>query len=100
MNAHPYLRAYMAGVFTPSLALLITLTVFVLTRLMFHVPIPVERVIIFPMALVPNAFGIWEHFLRVVQAAQPFTHRLPWCWVAIESSFSRAVIPFTACLFP
>jgi len=62
MNAHPYLRAYMAGVFTPSLALLITLTVFVLTRLMFHVPIPIERVIIFPVALVPNAFGIWNIF--------------------------------------
>ena len=60
MNTHPYLRAYMAGVVVPSLALLVALTVFVLTRLVFHIPIPIERVIIFPMALVPNAFGLWN----------------------------------------
>ena len=60
MNTHPYLRAYMAGVVVPSLVLLVALTVFILTRLVFQVPIPIERVIIFPMALVPNAFGIWN----------------------------------------
>ncbi len=62
MNTHPYLRAYMAGIAMPSLGLLVALTVFILTRLVFHVPIPIERVIIFPMALVPNAFGIWNIF--------------------------------------
>jgi hypothetical protein len=60
MNTHPYLRAYMAGIVLPSLGLLVALTVFILTRLVFHVPIPIERVIVFPMALVPNAFGIWN----------------------------------------
>lgn len=60
MNTHPYLRAYMAGIVAPSLGLLVALTVFILTRLVFQVPIPLERVIIFPMALVPNAFGIWN----------------------------------------
>ena len=60
MNTHPYLRAYMAGIVAPSLALLVALTVFILTRLVFHVPIPIERVIIFPMALVPSAFGLWN----------------------------------------
>src|SRR6266852_9409473 len=60
MNTHPYLRAYMAGIVAPSLGLLIALTVFILTRLVFHVPIPIERVIIFPMALVPSVFGIWN----------------------------------------
>ena len=39
MNTHPYLRAYMAGVVVPSLGLLVALTVFILTRLVFHVPI-------------------------------------------------------------
>jgi hypothetical protein len=48
----------MAGILAPSLGLLIALMVFILTRLVFHIPIPIERVIIFPMALVPNAFGI------------------------------------------
>ncbi|HEY6183022.1 MAG TPA: hypothetical protein VIW67_12300 [Terriglobales bacterium] len=62
MNTHPYLRAYMAGIVAPSLGLLIALTAFILTRLVFHVPIPLERVIIFPMALVPNAFGLWNIF--------------------------------------
>jgi hypothetical protein len=50
----------MAGILAPSLGLLIALVVFILTRLVFHIPIPIERVIIFPMALVPNAFGIWN----------------------------------------
>jgi hypothetical protein len=60
MNTHPYLRAYMAGIVLPSLGLLVALTVFILTRLVFHLPIPIERVIVFPMALVPNAFGAWN----------------------------------------
>ena len=25
-----------------------------------HVPIPIERVIIFPMAVIPSAFGLWN----------------------------------------
>jgi len=62
MNTHPYLRAYMAGIVVPSLGLLVALTVFILSRLVFHFPIPIERVIVFPMALVPNAFGIWNIF--------------------------------------
>jgi len=60
MNTHPYLRAYMAGTVVPCLVLLVALTVFILTRLVFHVTFPLERVIIFPMALMPNAFGIWN----------------------------------------
>ncbi len=60
MNTHPFLRAYMAGIVVPSLGLLVALTVFILTRLVFHVPIPIERVIVFPMALVPNMFGLWN----------------------------------------
>jgi hypothetical protein len=62
MNTHPYLRAYMAGIFLPSLLLLALLAVFVVSRLVFHVPIPIERVIVFPMALVPNLFGLWNIF--------------------------------------
>src|SRR5713101_1356784 len=62
MNTHPYLRAYMAGIVAPSLGLLVALTVFIVTRLVLQVPIPIERVIIFPMALVPNAFGLWNIF--------------------------------------
>lgn len=60
MNTHPYLRAYMAGIFLPSLLLLVLLTAFVVSRLVFQVPVPLERVIVFPMALVPNLFGLWN----------------------------------------
>jgi hypothetical protein len=60
MNTHPYLRAYMAGIFLPSLLLLVLLTAFVVSRLVFQVPVPIERVIVFPMALVPNLFGLWN----------------------------------------
>lgn len=60
MNTHPYLRGYMAGIFAPNLFLLLVLTGFVVSRLIFRVPIPIERVIVFPMALVPNLFGLWN----------------------------------------
>ncbi|MGA7572781.1 MAG: hypothetical protein WBV31_04220 [Terriglobales bacterium] len=60
MNTHPYLRAYMAGIFPPNLGLLVVLTIFILARLVLQIPVPVERVIIFPMALVPNLFGLWN----------------------------------------
>jgi len=60
MNSHPYLRAYIAGVTAPSVGVLVALTVFILTRLVWEVPIPIERVIVFPMGVVPSAFGIWN----------------------------------------
>src|SRR5580700_6757529 len=62
MNTHPYLRAYMAGIVVPTLVLLLVLTAFCLVRFVFHVPIPIERVIVFPMALVPSLFGLWNMF--------------------------------------
>jgi hypothetical protein len=60
MNDHPYLRAYMAGIVVPTIFLLVAMTVFVMTRLVYHVPVPIERLIVFPMALVPNLFGAWN----------------------------------------
>jgi len=60
MNTHPYLRAYMAGIVVPTVVLLFVLTGFVLARVVCQVPAPIERVIAFPMALVPNLFGVWN----------------------------------------
>jgi hypothetical protein len=60
MNTHPYLRAYMAGIALPTMLLLVAMTVFFVVRHVFHVPIPIERAIVFPMALVPNLFGAWN----------------------------------------
>ena len=62
MNPHPYLRAYMAGITVPTMFLLIVLSGFVVARYAFHIPIPIERAIVFPMALVPNIFGLWNIF--------------------------------------
>src|ERR1700735_4433261 len=60
MKTHPYLRAYLAGIFIPTLGLLLALTIFIVTRLVFQVPVPLERSLVFPMALAPNLFGLWN----------------------------------------
>jgi hypothetical protein len=60
MTNHPYLRAYMAGISAPTPLLLAVLTLFSIGRFVYDVPIPVERVIIFPMAIIPNLFGVWN----------------------------------------
>ena len=60
MNTHPYLRAYLGGVFLPTLALPLILTLFIVLRIMIQVPVPIERVMIFPMAVVPSLFGLWN----------------------------------------
>ncbi len=60
MNNHRYLRAYMAGISAPTPLLLVALTLFAIARFVYDVPTPVERVIIFPMAIIPNLFGVWN----------------------------------------
>jgi hypothetical protein len=60
MNQHPYLRAYMAGVVVPTIFLLVGATVFAIARHVYNFPVPVERIIVFPMAVVPNAWGLWN----------------------------------------
>jgi hypothetical protein len=60
MNQHIYLRAYMAGVVVPTIFLLVVATVFTIARYIYDISVPVERVIVFPMAVVPNAWGLWN----------------------------------------
>lgn len=72
MNRHPYLRAYMAGVLLPSWALLIVLAGFVTGRLIYEIPVPIERVIVFPMAAIPNLWGLWN----VLYVATSIQHRV------------------------
>ena len=60
MSNHPYLRAYMAGISVPTPLLLIPLMAFFMARFVYNIPVPVERVIIFPMAIVPNLWGVWN----------------------------------------
>jgi hypothetical protein len=83
MNTHPYLRAYMAGIVVPTMLLLVALTAFLIARYTFQVPIPIERVIVFPMALVPNLFGVWNMFYLWLR---PRRH--------LPIGFHGAILPF------
>lgn len=60
MNKHPYVRAYLAGIAVPTVLLLVAMTAYTVIRYVCAVPIPIERVIVFPMAAVPNAWGLWN----------------------------------------
>jgi len=69
MRPHPYLRAYMAGILVPTLFLIVIMTVLTFFRFYLEVPSqfvlglparPLERAIVFPMAIVPNLWGAWN----------------------------------------
>ena len=69
MRPHPYLRAYMAGIVVPTLFLLCATTVYAIHQFYLEVPSqfifgiparPLERMIMFPMAVVPNLWGVWN----------------------------------------
>jgi hypothetical protein len=60
MNTHPYVRAYMAGIVVPTIVPIFFLAVFIVARLVYQFPVPIERALVFPMALAPNLFGVWN----------------------------------------
>jgi len=60
MNTHPYLRAFLAGAFVPTLLLPLMLIVFIVFRLGLQIPFPIERGLVFPMALVPSLWALWN----------------------------------------
>jgi len=69
MKTHPFVRAYMAGIAVPTCMLIIILTVYAYNRFYFEVssqfviPLPgapLDRAIVFPMAVVPNLWGAWN----------------------------------------
>jgi hypothetical protein len=60
MNRHPYLRAYLAGIAIPTVFLLGIMTGYTILRYVYNLPVPIERVIVFPMAAVPNIWGLWN----------------------------------------
>ena len=83
MTTHPYLRAYMAGITVPTMLLVVVLTGFLLARYTFQIPVPIERAIVFPMALVPNIFGLWNIFYLWLR---PRPH--------LPIGFHGAILPF------
>jgi hypothetical protein len=60
MNRHPYLRAYLAGIAVPTVLLLVAMTGYTVLRYVYNIPVPMERIIVFPMAAVPNLWGLWN----------------------------------------
>jgi hypothetical protein len=69
MRPRPYLRAYMAGIVVPTIFLLIIMSIDAYHVFYFEVPSqfvfglpsrPLERTILFPMAVVPNLWGVWN----------------------------------------
>ena len=83
MRPHPYLRAYMAGITLPCFLLLFLMLGFTIARYVCDVPVPLERVIVFPMAVVPNAWGLWNVL---------FVARRPRRWLSLGAH--GAVLPF------
>ena len=83
MSTHPYLRAYMAGISAPTPLLLVALTLFFMARFVYNIPVPIERVIIFPMAIIPNLFGVWN---MLYLASRPHTH--------VPLGIHGAILPF------
>jgi hypothetical protein len=62
MKTHPYLRAYLAGILVPTFILPVMLAGFLTLRLGVGIQVPIERGLIFPMALVPSLWGLWNMF--------------------------------------
>ncbi len=83
MKDHPYLHAYMAGISVPTPLLLVALTAFLNARFVYNIPVPVERVIIFPMAIIPNLFGVWNVLYLV---SRSYTH--------VPLGIHGAILPF------
>ena len=77
MRPHPYLRAYMAGIVVPTLFLLVVIAAYAFHRYYYEVSVqfvvgvpgrPLDRALVFPMAVVPNAWGIWNMLRLALQS--------------------------------
>lgn len=67
MQSHIYLRAYMAGVTAPTVLVVFMLACSVVLRFGYNVPIPIERFMVFPLAIVPGLWGLWNMLYIVVR---------------------------------
>jgi hypothetical protein len=67
MKNHIYLRAYMAGVTVPTVVVVFMLACFVVLRFGYNVQIPIERGLVFPLAIVPGLWGLWNMLYLVVR---------------------------------
>ena len=82
MKTHPYLRAYMAGIVVPTLFLLVIMAINAWQTFYFEVsnqfviPLasrPLDRALLFPMAVVPNMWGVWNMLYLRLRARSPLS---------------------------
>jgi hypothetical protein len=99
----------MAGIAVPTAFLLILLTIYAYFRFYFEVPNqfviplpgpPLERAIVFPMAVVPNLWGVWNMLHLAVRRRSPLSlaahgSLLPIILVPIGVTLARALDVFT-----
>lgn len=90
MNSHLYLRAYMAGITIPTILLLFIMTMFVIARYVYNVSVPIERIIVFPMAIVPNLWGLWNILYVFLRSHR----RLPLGFHGAALAFVQVLIVF------
>jgi hypothetical protein len=50
----------MAGVVVPTLGLLLVVAIFAVARYAMDVDLAIERALVFPLAAVPNLWGLWN----------------------------------------
>ena len=50
----------MAGITLPTVFLLFIMIAFTVARHILDVPISIEKIVVFPMAIVPNLWGLWN----------------------------------------
>jgi hypothetical protein len=73
MNQHTYVRAYLAGIAVPTVFLLVIMSGYCVLRYIYDFPVPVERVIVFPMAVVPNLWGLWNILFVALRPRLPLS---------------------------
>jgi hypothetical protein len=106
MNTHPYLRAYMAGVVLPSVFVLAILAFFLVARYGYAVDVPIERIVVFPLALIPFLWGVWNMvFLSMhsrrwlplgIHGALLPVVLLPIAFLLAQPQLARYAFPFAA----
>ena len=82
MRTHPNLRAYMAGIVVPTLFLLVVVAIDAYQKYYFEVsnqfviPLasrPLNRALLFPMAVVPNVWGLWNMLYLPLRSRAPLS---------------------------
>ena len=96
MNTHPYLRAFLAGIFVPTLILPLLLAAFFVLRFLLAAPFPIERGLVFPLALIPMIWGLWNmlwlaHYPRTHLAIGPHGAALPLLLLPLGTTMARCL---------